>query len=109
MSKELGDIKNNHMRLPEMKNTLFVMKTSLDGVASKLNTLGVGEEVNWKIQKQKLFKIKYRDNKRGKNEQSHTVLWNNINHPNLCVIAVSVGEKMWEERQNKNIYTFLKK
>lgn len=49
MSKELKDIKNNHMRLPKMKNTLSVMKTSLAKVASKLNTLGVGEEVNWKI------------------------------------------------------------
>lgn len=109
MSKELGDIKNNHMRLHEMKNTLSVMKTSLNGVASKLNTLRVGGEVNWKIQKQKLFKMKYKDNKRRINEQNHTVPWDNIKHPNLCVIAISVGKKMQEEGYNKNICTFLRK
>lgn len=44
MSKELEDIKNNQMRLLEMKNTLSVMKISLNVVASKLNTSGGGRE-----------------------------------------------------------------
>lgn len=44
MRKELEDIKNNQMRFPEIKSTLSVIKISLDGVVSKLNTSGGKEE-----------------------------------------------------------------
>lgn len=39
------------MRHSEMKNTLSVMKISLDEAASRLNTSVGGKEVNWKTQK----------------------------------------------------------
>ena len=34
MRKELEDIENTQMRLPEMKNLLFVMNMSLDGLSA---------------------------------------------------------------------------
>lgn len=79
------NVKNNPIKLPEVINSLPVMKISLDGIESKVNiSRGEMEGRRHRTRNYKLSKMKHRKNKI--NLQNPIVLWDNIKQPNIYVL-----------------------
>ena len=89
LNKELENIKNNEI---ELKNTITEMKSTLEGICSRLN------EEEWITElEDRVVEITMAEQKKAKkvkrNEDSLRDLWDNIKSDHIHIIGVPEGEE----------------